>query len=88
MVAKTKLFLTFLIMVFFLVPACTGCDGTDRKPVFQQVPELKTIKQEKPVKIKLKRGASGNYSWEISGYDADRIIEENNKLKKSVEKDE
>lgn len=76
------------MMVFLLVPACTDYDGTNRKPVFQQVPELKAIKQEKPVKIKLKRGASGNYSWEISGYDADRIIEENNKLKKSVEKDE
>jgi hypothetical protein len=87
-VTNAKLLLTFSMVVFFLVPACTGHDGTDRKPVFQQVPELKTIKQEKPVKIKLKRGSSGNYSWEISGYDADRVIDENNKLKKSVEKDE
>ena len=75
-------------MGLFLIPACTGNDGADRKPVFHQVPELKEITPVRPVKIKLKRGVSGKYSWEISGGDADRIIEANKTLKKSVEKDE
>lgn len=78
----------FLMMVLLFIPACTGNDGADRKPVFKQLPELKEIKPEKPVKIKLKRGVSGNYSWEISGDDADRIIKVNSKLKESVGKDE
>ena len=85
---NSKSVFTFLMMFLFLIAACTGNDGADRKPVFQQVPELKEIKPEKPVKIKLKRGVSGKYSWEISGNDAERIIKANKKLKESVEKDE
>ena len=88
MVANSKAVFTFLIMVLFFIPACTGNDGADRKPVFNHLPEMKEIKPEKPVKIKLKRAVSGNYSWEISGDDADRIIKANRKLKESVEKDE
>ena len=86
--SNTKSVCAFLIMGLFLIPACTGNDGADRKPVFQQIPELQEIAPEKPVKIKLKRGASGKYSWEISGDDADRIIKANKTLKESVEKDE
>ena len=86
--ANSKSIFTFLMMVVFLIPACTGNDGSDRNAVFQQVPELKEIKPEKRVKIKLKRGVSGKYSWEISGDDADRIIQANRILRESVEKKE
>ena len=85
---NSKSVFIFLMMLLFIIAACTGNDEADRKPVFQQVPELKEIKPERPVKIKLKRGASGKYSWEISGDDAERIIKANNKLKESVERDE
>lgn len=88
MVANGKAFFVFLIMVLLSITACTGNDGADRKPVFKQLPELKEIKPEKPVKIKLKRNVSGNYSWEISGDDAGRILKANSKLKESVKKDE
>jgi hypothetical protein len=88
MVVNSKAVLIFFMMVLFFIPACTGNDGADRKPVFKQLPEMKEIKPGKPVKIKLKRGVSGNCSWEISRDNADRILKANNKLKESVEKDE
>jgi hypothetical protein len=33
MVANNKAVFAFLIMVLFFIPACTGDDGTERKPV-------------------------------------------------------
>lgn len=85
---RTKpVFIVFLMLLFFIT-ACKGDDGIDRKPVFQEVTELKEIKPERPVRIKLKRGTSGKYSWEISGDDADRIIKADSTLKESIGKDE
>ncbi len=36
------------------------------------------------VKIKLKRDAKDNYSWELSSSDVDQIIQVNDKLRKKV----
>jgi hypothetical protein len=36
------------------------------------------------VKIRLKRDGKDNYSWELSGSDADQILKVNEKLKKKV----
>jgi predicted secreted protein len=41
---------------------------------------------QKPAKIKLKRNTKGEYSWDISGDDADKVLEANRKLKESLEK--
>ncbi len=82
-----RLFLTLLLIIlFFPVQACTGTENEQEKSVFKQLPELKEIKPQKPVKIKLKRNASGSYSWELSGDDADKIIESDKKLRDALEK--
>jgi len=36
------------------------------------------------VKIKLRRDGKDNYSWELSGSDADQILKVNEKLRKGL----
>jgi hypothetical protein len=74
-----------LAMMFF-----TQCGGTvdneslphEDRGEFRQLLE---IRPEKPVHIKVKRNASGRYSWELSGDDPDRILEANKKISDSLE---
>ncbi len=42
------------------------------------------IKPKKPVKIKLKRSAKGEYSWDLSGSDVDKIIKVDKRLRESI----
>jgi len=49
-----------------------------------QITELQEIKPHKPVKIKLKRNAKGEYAWDLSGNDAEKIIEADKKLRESL----
>jgi hypothetical protein len=51
---------------------------------FRKQPELQQIKPKKPVKIKLKRTAKDEYSWELSGDDADEIVRTDRALKKML----
>ena len=52
--------------------------------MFKQDPEMREIKPQRSVKIKLKRGANNNHSWEISGDDVDEIIRVDKKLRKDL----
>ncbi len=49
---------------------------------FKKDAELQQIRPKKPVKIKLKRTAKDDYSWELSGDDADEIIRVDKKLRR------
>jgi hypothetical protein len=50
--------------------------------------EKERVEEEEPlppeVKIRLKRDGRDNYSWELSGSDADEILKVNEKLKKRL----
>ncbi len=52
-------------------------------PVKKQA-ELQQIKPKKPVKIKLKRTAKDEYSWELSGDDVQEIVRTDHKLRKML----
>jgi hypothetical protein len=54
------------------------------KQAFQvkKQPELQQIKPKKPVKIRLKRTAKDEYSWELSGDDVDDIVRTDQRLRK------
>ncbi len=71
----------FLIMLF---QSCDISKDSEQPVVFKQVPEIKEIKPEKPVKIKLKRNSKGDYSWEISGDDAEKILKAEKYLQKGL----
>lgn len=51
---------------------------------FKKQPELQQVKPKKPVKIKLKRSAKDDYTWELTGDDADDIIKTDKKLRKML----
>ena len=70
-----------LTLCLFLAAACTA-----EKEDFQhkKQPELQQIKPKKPVKIKLRRSAKDEYTWELSGDDADEIVRTDKKLRKML----
>ncbi|MBI5103144.1 MAG: hypothetical protein HZB33_15115 [Nitrospirae bacterium] len=51
---------------------------------FKKQPELQQVKPKKPVKIKLKRTAKDEYSWELSGDDVDDILQTDKRLRKTL----
>ncbi|MEF9438728.1 MAG: hypothetical protein L0922_08365 [Candidatus Mariimomonas ferrooxydans] len=79
-------FLMIFLAMFLLImaQACTGTEGKESETTFKQLSELQEVKPHKPVKIKLKRNAKGAYSWDISGNNADEIIEADKKLRGGV----
>ena len=83
-----KLLRVFLLCLCVTLLSCTGPEDKEEPVVFKQVPEIKEIKPHKLVKVKLKRNTKGEYAWDISGDNADEIIETDRKLRESFEKSE
>ncbi|MDH4028426.1 MAG: hypothetical protein OEU95_06330 [Nitrospirota bacterium] len=82
--AERKMISSVLTAVLvFSIHACTA-DNDKKEAVFKKLPEITEVRPQKPVKIKLRRNASGSYSWEITGDDADKIIEADKKLARAV----
>ncbi len=83
MIIKRFIIILFVIALFPIY-SCSNSGAGDKPAVFKQIPEMKEIKPQKPVKIKLKRNAKGEYSWDISGNDADEILKNDQLLQKSL----
>jgi hypothetical protein len=83
-----KLILVLLTIILFTsMQACTRTDEKKEGAVFKQQPEILEVKpQQKPVNIKLKRSANGDYSWDLSGSDADEVLKVDKRLKESLKK--
>ncbi len=71
--------LTVTVLLFSVLPSSVS--AKEDFPVKKQ-PELQQIKPKKPIKIKLKRTAKDEYSWELSGDDADEIVKTDHRLRK------
>ena len=52
--------------------------------IFTTNPEIKQTEPKKPVKIKLRRTATGKYSWDLRGDDVDEILEIDNRLRERL----
>ena len=76
----------FLFAVIMLLPvhACTESSKGRKETTVQQQPEIIEIRPQRPVKIKLKRGTTGQYSWDLSGDDTDRVLEADRKLREGL----
>ncbi|MBS3906417.1 MAG: hypothetical protein KGZ49_05180 [Syntrophaceae bacterium] len=85
-----------IIVVCVLLAFTVACDGkpssSPGKPEVFPVPKV-TVEKERvekteplppEVKIKLRRDGKDNYSWELSGSDADQILKVNEKLRKGL----
>jgi hypothetical protein len=69
-----------IVLLFFSVSVAYSADNQDFS--FRKDPELKKVKPKKPVKIKLKRTATGKYTWDLTGDNVDEIIKIDTKLRK------
>lgn len=80
---KEKLLVLIISITFSLFCTSLPASAAD-KDGFQikKQPELQQIKPKKPVKIKLKRTAKDDYSWELTGDDAEEIIQTDRRLRK------
>ena len=84
--AKIRIIGVLALSAFFLqIQGCSNSESNGQTSVFQKVPEIAEIKPQKPVKIKMKRNAKGDYSWELTGDDADKVIEVDKRLKRSLD---
>lgn len=73
----------FLISTSSLISTSAFSSSSDSL-IFKKQTEIQQIKPKKPVKIKLKRLATGNYSWDLTGDDLQEIIRIDKKLRKQL----
>ncbi len=80
-------------MIVFFLASCGGdSSNSTRKSEAPSAPKIVVEKEtrgkEPPlppeVKIRLKRDGKENYSWELSGSDADEILKVNEKLRRQL----
>ncbi len=83
----------YLMMTALLLVACEKKSlppqpKSDYSSVPKVVVEREKIQREAPlppeVKIKLKKDGKDNYSWELSGSDAEQILKVNEKMRKQL----
>ena len=86
MAKRNILAVLLLIVLLLMISACSRSEGGRQEAVFKQVAEIAEIRPGSPVKIKLKRNGDGNYSWELSGDDAEKVLLADKKLKESLGK--
>ncbi len=88
-----KTILALLIMMTFLLISCEKKSlppqaNSENQPVPKVIVEREKVQRESPlppeVKIKLKKDGKDNYSWELSGSDADQILKVNDKMRKQL----
>jgi hypothetical protein len=81
----------YIVLALFAI-ACEKQPPPPEKSGPQPVPKV-VVEKEKPergnplppeVKIKLKKDGKDQYSWELSGSDADQILKVNEKLRKQL----
>ncbi|OGW38212.1 MAG: hypothetical protein A2Y97_08985 [Nitrospirae bacterium RBG_13_39_12] len=78
-----KLFLLFFaISISTIIFFNTVFSEDNKNLIFKKQPEIQQVKPKKPVKIKLKRSNDGKYTWELTGDDADEIINTDKRLRK------
>ncbi len=83
---RLRLYCLCLLAALFLSSLGCANDSTGQGgAVFNEIPELRGIKPDKPVKIKLKRSVKGAYSWDINGDDADKVIQADKRLREALE---
>jgi len=74
---------TFLVIILMAITV-TACAADKDDLQVKKQPELQQVKPKKPVKIKLRRSPRDEYTWELSGDDADEIVKTDRKLRKML----
>ena len=79
---STAVFGTIALSLCLFLPSAHAAEKDNFQ--FKKQPELQQIKPKKPVKIKLRRSAKDEYTWELTGDDVDDIIKTDKKLRKML----
>ena len=74
---------TFLVIILMAITV-TACAADKDDLQVKKQPELQQVKPKKPVKIKLRRSPKDEYTWELSGDDADEIVKTDRNLRKML----
>jgi len=78
--------IVFISGIFFSdIAQCTEKPQPTKTFQHGKNPDIQQIKPKKPVKIKLKRSAKGEYSWDLAGDSVDDIIKADKRLRKMLE---
>jgi predicted secreted protein len=77
----TVLFVAVILTLVVTLAIPAEKDGGFR---MKKDPGLQQVKPKKPVKIKLKRTAKDEYSWELTGDDAAEMVRTDRKLRKML----
>jgi len=78
-ILSSAILLLILILPFSAFSAEIGKNGTFKTA---KEPQIMQVKPNKPVKIKLKRSAKGEYSWDLAGDSVDEVVKADKRLKK------
>jgi len=62
----------------------SACSSEHTALTFKKQPEIQQIKPQKPVKIKLKRLATGTYTWDLTGDNVQEILNIDRELRKQL----
>ena len=77
------LYITIIALsLCFFLPSAYAAEKDNFQ--FKKQIELQQIKPKKPVKIKLRRSAKDEYTWELTGDDADEILKTDKRLRKML----
>jgi hypothetical protein len=72
-----------IMALFLLLPSFSVVTSAEDSGFqFKKLNELQRIQPKKPVRIKLKRTVKGEYSWNLSGDDAEEILKVDRELRK------
>jgi hypothetical protein len=73
---------TLFLVLFLLVCGHVSFAAAQQGFQFSKQPQLQQVKPKKPVRIKLRRTAKDEYSWELTGDDVDAVVKADRKLRK------
>lgn len=74
----------FITVLAFTLSSCSDTADRKQEPIFKQVPEIREIRPQSTVKIKLKRTSKDEYSWELNGNSVDEVIKADRALRKDL----
>ena len=80
-----KFILIFLLLCVLIVLSISSLFPEVKKDIkIRKQPEIQQIKPKKPVHIKLKRTATGKYTWDLTGDNVDEIIKADRRLRRQL----
>jgi len=80
-------FIIFLIVLFFSFSFFSDLSFCQTQVQASKDKVLQYAKPKKPVKIKLHRDKKGEYSWDITGENADEIIRADKRLRQLLKEE-